>query len=169
MGERLVITTEDLPPAPKPEFDPVYKLFRGEPWQQDSAGNSFYVVPDMPHVHRAIIQAPDASGQVTRSPEPATVLVAHGFRDQTGRWTFKDGRPVTDFIDSYNLANPAAPIDVAAVCNPTTEQHPATQHAINTTVGVSGFKDGDTTIVNIALHDPNAGSMYIPPRQAISS
>ncbi|HEY5442827.1 MAG TPA: hypothetical protein VIJ68_04775 [Candidatus Saccharimonadales bacterium] len=152
--EKIVIPDDEVSPSNSPRYDRVLHFFRGEPWQGDGHGNYTYSVPDIPHVHQAYVEQTGAGGRTVRSLQPETLLVAHGLRASDGRWTFKDGREVSDFIEQYNMNNPAAPIDVAAVCNPTAIQHARTDHAVGTSVGVSGYREGESTIVRMNLDDP---------------
>lgn len=161
MAEKLTIQTSELPPAAEAVYDPVLKFYKGEPWVSNN-GNYFYDVPDIPYVHKTYIETPNQLVQQQRHLQPKNLLVAHGIRNEKGEWAFKDGRSVSQFIDTYNASNPSEPIEVAAVCNPTHEQHRSADHEVNALVSVSGFKEGNDTVVSVQVKDPMAGALLVP-------
>jgi hypothetical protein len=168
--ERLVITEADLSPALDPTYNPILGLHKGEPhWTSPHDGNKYFNVPEVPHIFRPYVEWTGEDNHISRSPEPVTTLVAHGYRGSDGRWAFKDGRSVVDFIDDYNSSNPADPINVAAVCNPTTEEHPTTSHVVNSMALVSGYKEEGKSVVTIHVAQRETGYVYIPSSQSIPS
>lgn len=157
---RFAIEASDLPPAPTPVYDSVWRCYRGEPWVADGAGNYSYIVPDVPHVHAAKVGLLNPEGHPDWLPDSTNVLTAHGYRDAQGEWVLKDGRLVTEFINNYNLQNPSTPIDVAAVCNPTGAQHDGTTHIKGGDANVSGYKDGDQTVLTVGTKDTQNSYVY---------
>jgi hypothetical protein len=76
-----------------------------------------YLVPNDPHIFDADVTALDSRGQATMGR--MKVLMAHGFVQDGGTWTFKDGRVIEDVVNAYNAdaALKKLPlIEMLAVC-----------------------------------------------------
>jgi len=155
----LVVKPEDLPPANTPQWDSVLGFYKGEPWVKGTDGSLFFSIPEIPHVFRGIVRMNDGASRSSR--QEANILVAHGFRNANGEWLFKDGRSVRDFIGTYDINNPAAPISAVAVCNPTSEIQDSVVQAFEGSLEVSGYVDSRETRNVLSLRPENSDQNLI--------
>ncbi len=115
-----------------------------------------YLVPNDPYVFDADVTALDSHGQANMGR--MKVLMAHGFVQNDGTWTFKDGRVIEDVVNAYNAdaATKRLPlIEMLAVCRnnpseraPSAEYYPSLNgdvlHVIGSDMGLSVTVDQKT-------------------------
>lgn len=94
------------------------------------------LVPNVPHIFNADVTIADKNG--TTHMGTMKTLMAHGFTQNTGKWTFADGRNVEEVVNAYNRGateKNIPKISFVAVCR----NNPSDRDA---TIDLSGF-EGD--------------------------